>query len=609
MNPLESVHDLKKGILVPEEVFESVLRDLDWTWHQIARKEFPPPFSSLEEFQLAIICSNRLLWCQAFLREPEDADHQAPYSFFDYQIPSIIDDGSVVHQDGAEVGKTREIVALAMYYFCNIRNGSGLVAAPQQTHLDEIIEGMDNQFNWNEDLKPLRNHPRIKGGWKKQPHHAFYGVNDFKIDFRPAGFDGEAFRGIHVSTFGMFDEAAKAKNKKQWSEFWRALKPGAVCRVYSVPDGDRESEYYKLTMRAAGKQGEGLALAKDAGHVKNLSFTLYRWAKDMMPFPFWSPERKRFYIDQFGGEDSPGFRHNVKGEHGDPENTVFPWHQFRLCIKDIPEYRGLKVMVDSARDEVIVEGYSCDFQLGAEGPVPKHRILLEESFSATNLFTIDNKGESQFRALIRSFFVTVPGAKRAGGDLGFSQDPTEILVKNIIGKKERLVARLQLKQVTYDQQCQALDAVDDMYGGGKDATLLWGTDFGNAGSAVAHDLQGLPQYEHKAYDDRLKGFMFQSTTDNIDEDGEPVIDAKTGKPAKITLKELATDLLVKKMQRQNLEYPPDQEIILAYTNHTCRIGERQRIYNKENDHLIDADRGQELAGVLGIEVEDLFDCG
>ena len=79
-----------------------------------------------------------------------------------------------------------------------------------------------------------------------------------------------------------------------------------------------------------------------------------------------------------------------------------------------------------------------------------------------------------------------------------------------------------------------------------------------------------------------------------------------GNPAKITLKELATDLLVKKMQRQQLEYPPDQDIILAYTNHTCRIGERQRIYNKENDHIIDADRAQELAGVLGNTVEDLF---
>lgn len=590
MQPLESVHDLKKGLVVPSEIFDSTLAELDWTWHQVARDEFPPPFSSLDEFQLAIICSNRLLWCQAFLREPTDPDHNEPYSFFDYQLDSLMDPGSTVHQDGAEVGKTREIVALAMYYFCNVRGGSGLVAAPQQTHLDEIIEGMDSQFRWNPDLEALRTR------WKKQPHHAFYSANDFKIDFRPAGFDGEAFRGIHAETFGMFDEAAKAKNKKQWSEFWRALKPNAVARIYSVPDGDRETEYYKLTMRAQGKEETA-----DKGPGSNLRFRLYRWGKDLMPFPFWSPERKRFFIEQYGGEDSPGYRHNVLGEHGDPENTVFPWHQFKLCVRDIPEYRALRVLVDSARGDVIVEGYTCAFTLGDEGPMANKTLLLDEHFSAGRFFAQDEHGESEFRSLIRSFFSAVPGMTRGGADFGFAPDPTEITAWNVIGKRHRLVARLQLKQVTYDQQCQGLDAVDDVYN-----PQTWGTDFGNAGSAVAHDLQGLKIYAAKDYSNRLRGFMFQSTTENVSEDGEPITDAKTGKASKITLKELATDITSKKVQRQEIEFPPDQDIITAYTNHTCRMGERQRIYNKENDHLIDSQRVAVLAGVLGEAVEDLF---
>jgi hypothetical protein len=598
MQPLESSEDLKKGIIVPAEIFDRTLRELDWTWHQAARGELPPPFTSLQEFQLAIICADPLLWCTAFLREPTDPDHKDPYSFFEYQLESLRCDTSVVHQDGAEVGKTREIVAWSLWKSFTCPNGSGLIGAPLQIHLDEIIDAkLDQLHTFNPSLgKSLVKH-------KKQPYTQFTYANRFKEDFRPAGFDGNAYRGVHAETYGIVDEAAKKKNKPQWTEFWRSLKPSASARIYSVPDGDRESGYYKLTMRAGGKAADGdKAIVGD-----NYAWTLFRWGKDLMPPPFWTPERRRFYIDQYGGEDSPGFRHNVLGEHGDPENTVFPWHQFRLCIKDVPEYRALKVLVDAARDTVTVEGYSCLYELGGEGPIPKHQILLEEVFSAAQLFAVDSENNSQFKALIRSFFVAVPGAKRGGGDFGFSQDPTEIYAKNIIGKRERLVARLQLKQVTYDQQCQAIDAMDDMYGPAE--SLVWGTDFGNAGSAIAHDLQGLSQYADKNYDDRLKGFMFQSTTDNVDDQGEPITDAKTGKPAKITLKELATDLLVKKMQRQLLEYPPDQDIILAYTNHTCRIGERQRIYNKENDHLIDADRAQQLAGVLGNDVEDLFDCG
>lgn len=600
MQAVDRLAGLGKEIVVPVEIFEKTLERLDWTWHQCGRGEFPAPFRSLEEFQLAIICSDRLLWCQAFLREPTDPDSGAPYNFFPYQIESLKCSTCVVHQDGAEVGKTREIVALALYFAFNYPNGSGFIGAPLQIHLDEIIDAMMEQMH---TFNPALGKSLVKH--KKQPYHQFTFANRFKIDFRPAGFDGNAYRGVHAETFGFVDEAAKKKNRPQWTEFWRALKPSATARIYSVPDGDRESEYYKLTMRASGKTDDNDKTGGD-----NYSWTLFRWGKDLMPPPFWTPERKRSFVELYGGEDSPGYRHNVRGEHGDPENTVFPWNQLRHCIRDIPEYRCLKVLVDSGRNEVIIEGYRCEYEVGADGPVPRHTILHEETANSVMFFELDGDGDNEFRRLIRSFFQVVPGLRRGGGDLGFSQDPTEIYVKNIIGKRERLVARLQLKQVTYDMQCQALDALDDLYGGAEQAAPLhWGTDFGNAGSAVAHDLQGLQQYAEKCYEDRLKGFMFQSTTDNIDDEGETITDAKTGKPSKITLKELATDLITKKMQRQLLEYPPDQDIIMAYTNHTCRAGERQRIYNKENDHLIDADRLQELAGVLGCDVEDLFACG
>ncbi len=611
MEPVANLSDLGKGILVPQERFEQTLELFDWTWQQISRGEFPEDIyqlgkdhkERLQLFQWMIINRDPLLWCTAFLREPEDIEHKDPYQFFDYQIPSLMCQTSVVHQDGAEVGKTREIVAWTLWKNFNCPSGSGLIAAPQQTHLDEIIDAKLEQLSYNPILAPdLVKH-------RKQPHHMFIFANKFKEYFRPAGHDGEAFRGVHVKDYGMIDEAAKMKNKTQWSEFWRALKPGAVTRAYSVPDGDRETDYYKLTMRAAGSEKEeeaNLESLKGIGdHVKNLSWTLFRWGKHLMPAPYWTPERKRFYVDQFGGEDSPKYRHNVLGEHGDPENTVFPWAQLKHTIRDIPEYRGLKVLVDTSHHEVIVTGYRCEYSLGNDGPLPQQTIIREEQFDLNQFFDLDDEGDSQFRRLIREFFVSVPGLKHGGGDFGFSPDPTELTMWNIIGQRDRLVARLQLKQVTYDQQCQGLDALDDLYGATPES-LTWGTDFGNAGSAVAHDLQGLEIYAAKNYEDRLRGFMFQSNTDNIDEDGEPITEAKTGKPAKITLKELSTDMIVKRVQRQTIELPPDPDLITAYTNHTCRIGERQRIYNKQNDHLIDSHRVAKLAGVLGNEVEDIF---
>lgn len=611
IEPIESLDELHKRIVIPREDFELFLQKHDWTYHQIARNEFPLPYTSIDEFQLACICADPVLWCQAFLREPEDPDHQDPYNFFDYQKESIREPGSVVHQDGSEVGKTREIVAWALYKAFTVNNGSGLIGAPQQTHLDEIIEAMNDQFDWNPELEKSR----VK--WKKHPHHAFYfkgKYHHFKIDFRPSGYDGEAYRGVHARTFAIKDEAAKDKNPKTWTEFWRAGKPSCVFRIYSVPDGDRKCEYYKLTQRAKfnshdEKKHEEVFLESFkhiSQHIKNLKFKLFKFPKTLMPPPFWTSERKQFYIEQYGGEDSPGYLHNVKGEHGDPENTVFPHGQFILCVKDIPEYRCLKVMVDDANNEVIVRGYKCEYVPGDSRPVPRLISMVDTVYRKSTFFDYQKgaEGGSEFKQLIRSFFNAVPGLKRGGGDFGYWGDPTELLVKLIHGKHEKLIARLQLKHVTYDQQCQAIDALDDIYG----PDIFWGTDLGNAGSAVYHDLLGLPQYEHKNYTDRLKGFQFESTTDSVNEDGEPVIDAKTQKPAKITFKELATDILVKKMQNQELEYPPDEDIIVDYTNHTCIQG-KHRIFKKQDDHIIDADRAQMLIKVIGAEVIDEFACG
>jgi len=599
MEPVRTVEDLKEGILVPEEDFERWLERHDWTWHQLARGEFPAPYASLDEFQLRCITSDPYLFCRAFLREPTDPDHKDPFNFFDYQLESLRFRGNTIHQCGAEVGKSREILAKSMYYAYTTMGGSGLIGAPLQVHLDEIVEMWEDQWSWNPKILAGRNVRKHQ----KKPHHKIILSNGFKLDFRPSGHDGAAYRGVHAATFAFKDEAAKDKNEKTWSEFWRAMKPGCVAGIYSVPDGDRSCEYYRLCQRAEGKGDEADGTT---GVAANLTFRKFKWPKTLMPPPFWTPERRRHFFDVYGGEDSPGYQHNVLGEHGDPESSVFPTHQLNACVKEIPEYRCLKISVDQKHDEVSIYGFKYGVTAGDDGPVPQETVLLDDIRSARGFFEQDEDGDSDFKRMIRGFFVATPGLLFGGADLGFSSDPTEIRVKLILGRQERLVARLRLQSVTYDQQCQAIDALDDLYDGGR-LEMRWGTDFGNAGSAVAHDLQGLAIYRHKAYDQRLYGYMFGATADNVDEDGEEIIDAKTGKPARITLKELATDLMVKKMQRRELEYPPDPDILIEYPNHTVRQGQGRRIYKGEDDHQIDADRVAILCRVLETAAADFFE--
>ena len=625
-----SLADLEKGLLVPRADFELWLERHDWTYHQVSRNEFPrttfanyytehfnPPdrIKTLEEFQLRCINNDPGLWVPFFLREPEDPDHIDSYSLWEWQLESIRHVGPTFHKCGAEVGKTREIIAWSMWKAFTTPNGSGLTGAPQQTHLDEIIDAKLEQLEFNPDLADsLIKH-------KKVPHHSMKWASGFKEHYRPAGHDGEAFRSLHVRTFLIMDEVAKLHQKKQWSEAFRAAKPGCVPKFYTVPDGRRDTECYRLSKLAeGGDEARKIGKLESATkYVQSLKYRLFVWPKTIMPPPYWTPERKDKYIDDFGGEDSPGYQHNIMAQDGDPENPVFPWSQFQYVVKEVPEYRCLKVLVDAKNNEVIVRGYKFGISGYSDGPVSDPVTLIDANFTfkeapGKGFFEYEivstpdgvRMTESEFRKLIRSFFVKVPGLNRLGGDFGFSQDPTEILIKNVIGKTKTIVARLHMKHVTYDMQCQAFDAMDDIYC--LPNTISGGTDLGNAGSAVMHDLCGLPQYAHKDYGNRLKGFQFEGTTENLDEDGEKILDAKNGQPVKITLKELATDHQTRRVQRQTIVYPPDKDMITFYPGHTCHAG-KHRIYDKSNDHIIDADRAEELADLLGVEMDSPFASG
>lgn len=619
------ISDLEKGIRIPREDFELWLEKHDWTWHQIARNEFPnfhfrryytrkvkmvKPFTGLGAFQLACIVNDRYLFARIFMREPDDPQHKDPFNLFDYQIKSARIQTHTIHKCGAGVGKTREIIIICTHFFQTEQNGTGLVGAPQQTHLEDIIEGLEEQHRWNPELAPgLKHH-------KKHPHHTFYGTNDCKLWFRPAGHDGEAFRGRHARDIAIYEEAAKSYQDSQWTEFFRAVEHSCIVKAYSVPDGRRDTHFYRLSKLAEGikDSDEAKAVHDMLGKlgVGSRKFVLCKFPKTMMPDPHWNAVVKAESIERYGGEDKPGYLHNILAEDGDPENTVFPWNEFKWIIKDIPEYRYLKIIVGSG--EVSVRGYRYELKQGGDGPIPRAVQLLEQTYQYSEFFNYDlistpagvEMTESEFRKLIKNFFLAVPGLNRCGGDYGYSQDPTEILVKNIVGHKKRVVGRMQMKHVPYDQQAMAMDALDEVYC--MPHTVSWGTDLGNAGTALISSLQGLPQFRHKSYEDRIKGFQFESTTDNIDENGTPIPDAKDGKPSKITLKELATDHMTRRVQRQTVEYPPDPEIISSYTGHTCTQG-KHRIYSKDNDHIIDADRAETLAEILGFDREDEFASG
>jgi len=233
-----------------EPALDAWLRERGHRWQQLERGEIAFGDRALTpvDLQFLLVTSDPVFFVETFFIERDDVDGR-PWRLFGYQKPSMRYRGNTVHECGAEVGKTREIVGLATWMLLGCaprQRGDILISAAQDGHLDSI---------YDEILFQLRSTPYLEQqiDWsasRVKPYRKIVALNGNRLELRPAGYDGEAIRGLHVGLAGFLDEAAKLKNPRIFDEFFRALKPGAEGRIYSTPDGDRHCTYYRLCQQA-----------------------------------------------------------------------------------------------------------------------------------------------------------------------------------------------------------------------------------------------------------------------------------------------------------------------------------------------------------------------
>lgn len=588
-----------RGVFAPDE-FEAWLAERGWAWQALDRGDYG---LTLEQAMLAFVFTDPVRWCETFLIEPRTG---APWQFFDYQRDSIRAwSQDVVHQDGAEVGKTREIMCMILWGEITAMGGTVkrpwmLVGAPQQTHLDEIILAVEEQMGVQLGGEGARG-TLLSQFWRKPkrtPHtmHQFVtipldgespGVG--RVYYRPAGHDGEAFRGVHVNACLLMDEAAKLKRAVQWSEFWRSAMPGCAKRVYSVPDGDRSTDFFRLTQQAVPSLPEDRA-----------GWRLFHWPKTIMPAPFWTAERDEQFARDFGGRQTPGYKRNVLGEWGDAESPVWSWDTVLPCVHDLPDFRILKLVADRTRGElsVVVKRVALAMEHGRKHGTDE---WLVDTSTDLAPFVSSDTGDDARRAAIRALLREhVTGASRGvfwvGADLGETNDPTEILISEEIGSVLHDVLRVQLRGFPYHAQREVVFVLQELFGW----LPHWGVDLGAAGTAVVRDLQTMDAYAEARFDETLTGFQFSNAVDCIGEDGEPLIDHRkdddSGEPAivRAPAKHWATQCITRRMQARGYALAYDTEALNWMTNHTAREGAKWPIYAKKDDHAIDARRVQML---------------
>jgi hypothetical protein len=131
--------------------------------------------------------------------------------------------------------------------------------------------------------------------------------------------------------------------------------------------------------------------------------------------PNWTPQREAELIEFYGGKDSSGWQHEVAGEHGKPSYGAFNIEQFNCasgCVR-VPQ--------DSHHDSELRD---CDSE---ESSYDRLEMLLNLT-PQTGMFWL-------------------------GGDLGYTNDPTELVLfqEHEIGDRQvkRLVLRIHLEHVSY----------------------------------------------------------------------------------------------------------------------------------------------------------------
>ena len=166
------------------------------------------------------------------------------------------------------------------------------------------------------------------------------------------------------------------------------------------------------------------------------------------------------------------------------------------------------------------------------------------------------------------------GTYYMGCDLGYARDPSEFVVYRADPPDFVNVLRLHLEGVNYARQQEIIASLDEAY-----EFQRIGIDAGNNGRAVAHNLQA----QGDAWCAKVVSIEFGGTIEL-----PPLPDGrKDRRPAKT----LMTDLLVQQMRDRTIVFPrlPDRES--QYASHTYAVGPLGNIvFDKGNDHIIDADR-------------------
>ena len=454
-----------------------------------------------------------------------------------------------IDQAGRSLGKSVGLTMRAFAFPFVYPGRDMLITAPEMNHLAPITDRIEYLFDNVRMAKELR--PTNKGrGVKKTPHWQIVFTNGAKIVSRIPNRDGKGVKGQHPLVL----EADEMQDYPDagWVELVETMKhasEGAQWRSHGVSRGVRD-KYYLYTMN----------------ENPDLPFYVHRY---MAPHrPTWSDQERREKIAIYGGtEDHVDYRRNIFGEHGDAHNPLFVLARLMSCVRInqtawATEYNE-NVYYRARINDELVRSSGLPIWSFLDFP-PIH--LLDEYVS---------------------FW--------AGADIGYTNDPTEILLWGVVKRKGqpdllRQLSRIQLQRISAADQILVIKQLFQFYGS---RLKRFGMDKTGNGLPLWQQLQSDPQIGP-----RIAGYGF-SEKKAVDFDNREAKGSEKSANLVITknIVDYATDELRKLVDSGSLELPYDVEQLSEFQGQSVSVarsvgpnGEIRKAYSGGSCHTLDAAR-------------------
>lgn len=327
---------------------------------------------------------------------------------------------------GRTVGKTTGMIIRAAAFPFNYVGEEMMITAPEMVHLRPITSKIgDRLFSTRLCREMLNTVNRKISGVRSHPHWEADFVGGSKISSRIPHRDGKAVKGMHPTVL-LLDEGQDYP-ELAWMEIietFRQSQKNAAWIVCGVTRGVRDTFYRATT-----------------GQDPNLPFYVHRYMA--MHRPTWSQTERDNKIAMYGGtEANVDYRRNIYGEHGDASAALL-----------VPARLMARVRINETEwatkynEEVYAQIRIVDDMLDANHPV---ELFLDSGLPSTHLDKI-----------YHSYW--------AGLDVGFSRDPSELLVFGDLEIKKgvpmlRLLARIHMLRISAENQARVIRQVFEFYG-------------------------------------------------------------------------------------------------------------------------------------------------